>query len=116
MVRRAILTCRNLTYQHRTITVLDDGHRSEIAALARELGVDYLSRPDNSHRKAGNLNYALAHTKGELIAVFDCDFMPLRQFLDRTVGFFADPEVALVQTHSITSSRSSTTATSAWIW
>jgi cellulose synthase (UDP-forming) len=98
LIRRAILTCRNLRYRRFTITVLDDGHRSEIAALAAELGVQYLSRPDNSHRKAGNLNHALAHTQGELIAVFDCDFMPLRQFLERTVGFFADPQVALVQT------------------
>ncbi len=98
LVRRAILTCRNLRYPHRTITVLDDGHRPEIAALAAELGVHYLSRPDNAHRKAGNLNHALAHTSAEFIAVFDCDFMPFTGFLERTLGFFADPKVALVQT------------------
>ena len=98
LVRRAILTCRNLRYPHRTITVLDDGHRPEIAALAAELGVHYLSRPDNAHRKAGNLNFALAHTSAEFIAVFDCDFMPFAGFLDRTLGFFCDPKVALVQT------------------
>lgn len=98
LVRRAILTCRNLRYPNRTITVLDDGHRPEIAELAAELGVNYLSRPDNAHRKAGNLNYALAHTSAEFIAVFDCDFMPFAGFLDRTLGFFCDPKVALVQT------------------
>jgi cellulose synthase (UDP-forming) len=98
LVRRAILTCRNLSYPNRTITVLDDGHRPAIAALAAELGVRYLSRPDNAHRKAGNLNFALAHTNGEFIAVFDCDFMPYPHFLERTLGFFDDAEVALVQT------------------
>lgn len=98
MVRRAILTCRNLTYQNRTITVLDDGHRPAIARLAKELGVHYLSRQGNAHRKAGNLNHALAHTSGDFIAVFDCDFMPFSNFLDRTLGFFSDPKVALVQT------------------
>lgn len=98
MVRRAILTCRNINYSHCTITVLDDGHRSTIARLAAELGVGYLSRDGNAHRKAGNLNHALAHTNGELIAVFDCDFMPFAGFLERTLGFFADPRVALVQT------------------
>ena len=98
LVRRAILTCRNLSYRHRTITVLDDGHRPAIAALAAELGVNYLSREGNAHRKAGNLNHALAHTRAEFIAVFDCDFMPFAGFLERTLGFFRDPKVALVQT------------------
>jgi len=98
MVRRAILTCRNLNHTNRTISVLDDGHRPEIAALAAQLGVNYLSRQGNAHRKAGNLNHALAHTKAEFIAVFDCDFMPFTNFLDRTLGFFSDPKVALVQT------------------
>ncbi|MFM7652146.1 MAG: glycosyltransferase [Vulcanococcus sp.] len=98
IVRRAILTCRNLSTPNLTISVLDDGHRPEIAALAAELGVEYLSRAGNAHRKAGNLNHALAHTRGAFIAVFDCDFMPYASFLERTMGFFADPRVALVQT------------------
>ncbi len=98
LVRRAILSCRNLRHSAITITVLDDGHRPEIRALAEDLGVNYLSRDGNAHRKAGNLNHALAHTKAELIAVFDCDFVPFSGFLERTLGFFSDPSVALVQT------------------
>ncbi|MCP9786350.1 glycosyltransferase [Cyanobium sp. N5-Cardenillas] len=98
LIRRCILACGNIQYANKTIYVLDDGHRPAIAALAQELGVKYLSRPDNLHRKAGNLNYALAHSHGDLIAVFDCDFIPFSRFLDRTVGFFKDPKVALVQT------------------
>ncbi|HEY9889328.1 MAG TPA: glycosyltransferase family 2 protein, partial [Candidatus Obscuribacterales bacterium] len=38
------------------------------------------------------------HTQGELIASFDADFVPTRNFLWRTLGFFQDPDVALVQT------------------
>ena len=98
IVRRAILTCRNLETPNLTISVLDDGHRQEIAGLAAELGVRYISRDGNAHRKAGNLNNALDHTTAEFIAVFDCDFMPYAPFLERTLGFFADPKVALVQT------------------
>ncbi len=97
-VRRCVLACLNIRYPRKTIYVLDDGHRPEIAALAKTLGVRYLSRPDNSHRKAGNLNHALAHSSGELISVFDCDFIPFSRFLERTVGFFSDEAVALVQT------------------
>jgi len=98
IVRRAILTCRNLRHPNIRISVLDDGHRPAVAALAAELGVHYLSRSGNEHRKAGNLNHALAHTDAEFIAVFDCDFMPFAGFLERCLGFFADPQVALVQT------------------
>ncbi len=98
MVRRAILTCLNLSYTNRTIWVLDDGHRPTIAQLAAELGVGYLSREGNAHRKAGNLNHALANSTGEFIVVFDCDFMPFPDFLHRTLGFFSDEKVALVQT------------------
>ncbi|MCI0351307.1 MAG: glycosyltransferase, partial [Acidobacteriales bacterium] len=53
---------------------------------------------DNAHAKAGNLNYALGVSEGELVLCFDADFIPTRDFLERTVGFFRDPVVALVQT------------------
>lgn len=98
MVERAILTCRNLDHPRLSITVLDDGHRPTIAALAARHGVQYLSRDGNAHRKAGNLNHALSQCKEEFIAVFDCDFTPAPSFLRRTLGFFQDQRVALVQT------------------
>lgn len=98
MVERAILTCRNLDYPNLRITVLDDGHRGSIAALAQRHGVQYLSREGNAHRKAGNLNHALSLCHEEFIAVFDCDFTPAPNFLRRTLGFFQDSAVAIVQT------------------
>lgn len=98
MVRRTVLACRSINYPNKNVYVLDDGSRDAMVNLASELGVNYIRRPDNLNRKAGNLNYALERTQGELIAVFDCDFIPFRNFLNRTVGFFSDPGVALVQT------------------
>ncbi|MBD0301123.1 MAG: glycosyltransferase, partial [Tolypothrix sp. T3-bin4] len=59
---------------------------------------EYMTRPDNRHAKAGNLNQAIARTDGDLIVVFDADFIPTENFLTRTVGFFQDEKVALVQT------------------
>jgi len=79
------------------VYVLDDGHRPEVRAMAERLGCDYLSRPTNEHAKAGNLNYALQHTRGELIVNFDTDHVPVETLLERTVGYFQDPAVALVQ-------------------
>lgn len=98
ILQRTVLGCQALDYPNKTIYLLDDTRRPEVAALAKELGCEYLTRPDNRHAKAGNLNHALAQTQGELIVVFDADFVPTRNFLIRTVGFFQDPEVALVQT------------------
>lgn len=98
ILRRTIIGCQALDYPHKTIYLLDDTKRSEIKALAKELGCEYSTRPNNLYAKAGSLNYALAKTKGELIAVFDADFIPTKNFLIRTVGFFQNPKVGLVQT------------------
>ena len=78
--------------------VLDDGRRPAIERLATSLGARYLARPDNRHHKAGNLNYALERLDVEVIAVVDADHAPLPGFLLRTLGYFDDPRVAVVQT------------------
>ncbi|NER79159.1 MAG: glycosyltransferase, partial [Leptolyngbya sp. SIO1D8] len=98
ILRRTIMGCQALEYGPKTIYLLDDTRRPEIQALAAELGCQYITRPDNRHAKAGNLNHAIPKTQGELIVIFDADFVPTKNFLTRTVGFFQDPKVALVQT------------------
>ncbi len=99
ILRRTILGCQALDYPQKTIYVLDDGRREAIAQLARDLGCEYIARHDRCHAKAGNLNHALTKIRGELVAVFDADFIPTRNFLQRTVGFFDRADVGLVQTH-----------------
>jgi cellulose synthase (UDP-forming) len=98
ILRRTVIGCQALDYPTKRIYLLDDTRRSEVQALAAELGCEYLTRPDNRHAKAGNLNHAIAHTGGDLIVVFDADFIPTTNFLTRTIGFFQDSQVALVQT------------------
>ena len=78
--------------------VLDDGRRPEVAAMAAALGAHYVTRPDNAHAKAGNLNHALGLCDADFIAVLDADHVPEPNFLRHTLGYFADPRVALVQT------------------
>ncbi|MGY0195102.1 UDP-forming cellulose synthase catalytic subunit [Leptothrix sp. BB-4] len=81
------------------IHLLDDGRRAEMKAFAEEAGVHYLTRSDNRHAKAGNLNAAMKVTDGEYIAIFDCDHMPVRGFLVNTMGWLLrDARCALVQT------------------
>jgi cellulose synthase (UDP-forming) len=98
LLRRTIIGCQALDYPNKQIYLLDDKRRPPMKELAEELGCIYVCRPDNSHAKAGNLNHALKKTNGDLIVVFDADFIPTRNFLIRTVGFFQDPKIALVQT------------------
>ncbi|OOZ36705.1 hypothetical protein BOW52_10615 [Solemya elarraichensis gill symbiont] len=81
------------------VWVLDDGKREWLKEFCKEHNVNYLTREDNSHAKAGNLNDGLKHASGELFAIFDADFVPLSDYLKRTTGFFVNnPDVGLVQT------------------
>ncbi|MBL0372156.1 UDP-forming cellulose synthase catalytic subunit [Rhizobium sp. KVB221] len=71
----------------------------ELQALCRDLDVRYLTRARNEHAKAGNLNNGMQYSDGDLIAVFDADHAPARDFLKETVGYFEDdPKLFLVQT------------------
>src|SRR3984957_2075581 len=81
------------------IYILDDGRREEFREYAEACGVGYITRDNNEHAKAGNLNHALSVTDGELLALFDSDHVPTRAFLQLTIGWFQrDPRLALVQT------------------
>ncbi|MDJ0843257.1 glycosyltransferase family 2 protein [Crocosphaera sp.] len=98
ILKRTIIGCTLLNYKNKRIYVLDDTNREEVKQLAKELGCYYISRSNNIHAKAGNLNNALKQTNGELIVVFDADFIPTTNFLERTIGFFQNPKIALLQT------------------
>lgn len=81
------------------IHLLDDGRRDALREFAEEAGIGYIVRADNRHAKAGNLNNALQQTEADLVAIFDCDHVPSRSFLQLTVGWFLrDEKLALVQT------------------
>ena len=79
------------------IWVLDDGRREWLRNYCAAKRVGYLTRPNNAHAKAGNINAALKQTTGEFVAVFDADFVPRRNFLRRTIGWFDDPKIGIVQ-------------------
>ncbi|MCP2231139.1 MULTISPECIES: UDP-forming cellulose synthase catalytic subunit [Erwinia] len=101
VVRDTVLAAQCIDYPRDKIKIylLDDGKRSEFARFAADVGVGYITRDDNRHAKAGNLNHAMKITKGELICVFDCDHVATRTFLQATVGaFLKDKKLALLQT------------------
>lgn len=102
LVRATALAALAIEHPHATC-ILDDGDRPDMRALAAETGVGYITRSQSwvgrpRHAKAGNLNNALFETDGEFLLILDADQVPDPRILDRTLGWFEDPEVALVQT------------------
>lgn len=82
-----------------TIWLLDDGGRQEFEDFSRDVGIRYLARETHEHAKAGNINNALKHATGDFVAIFDCDHLPTRSFLQLTMGwFFKDEKLAMMQT------------------
>jgi cellulose synthase (UDP-forming) len=93
---------QRIRFPHNT-WVLDDGARAEMKAAAEASGIGYITRDANwanmpRHAKAGNLNNALFATEGEFMMILDADQIPDPEILDRTIGYFRDPKVAIVQT------------------
>ena len=81
------------------VYILDDGRRKEFERFAFEAGLGYKVRPDNRYAKAGNINTALKTLDSPLVAIFDCDHVPTRSFLQMTVGWFMrDRKLAMLQT------------------
>ena len=87
------------------VHVLDDS-TDETLTLTRRLvrqyrakgfQIEHLHREDRTGYKAGALEYGLERAMGELVAVFDADFVIPRDFLRNTVPYFSDPNVGVVQ-------------------
>jgi cellulose synthase (UDP-forming) len=105
IVRKTMLAAMAIDYPEgkKEVYVLDDGRklpqrREALRHLCEELGCYLVTRNNNDHAKAGNINHALVRTPGELVLILDCDHIPCCSILKETVGFFLKPTVSLVQT------------------
>jgi cellulose synthase (UDP-forming) len=97
VLEKTITGAISLDYPNFKVWLLDDGRRPWLKEYCNTKGVGYLTRADNAHAKAGNINHALTKTNADFVAIFDADFIPQRNFLMRTVGFFTDPSIGIVQ-------------------
>lgn len=101
VVRPTVLAAMSIDWPRDKIRifVLDDGRREQFREFCEQVGVTHVTRDNNRHAKAGNINAALKNTSGEFIAIFDCDHTPTRSFLQVTMGWFGrDPKLGMVQT------------------
>ena len=98
ILEKSIIGSRALNYPNLNVWILDDGCRDWLKDYCDEKEVGYIPREESTDAKAGNLNNAMKYTDGDLITIFDADFVPQKDFLQRTVGFFENDEVGIVQT------------------
>ena len=101
IVRSTTLAAMNVDWpaDKLNIYILDDGRRDAFREFAEEAGVGYITRDNNRHAKAGNINQALENLDAPYVAIFDCDHLPTRSFLQVTMGWFLREEkLAMVQT------------------
>jgi cellulose synthase (UDP-forming) len=101
VVRYTALAAMNIDWPSDKLNVyiLDDGKREEFRRFAEEAGIGYMTRDDNKHAKAGNINRALKRLHAPFVAIFDSDHVPTRSFLQVTMGWFLrDEKLAMLQT------------------
>jgi cellulose synthase (UDP-forming) len=103
ILERTIIGALATRHRPTRVWVLDDGRRGWLAELCAGLGARYLTRADNSHAKAGNINAALRvlgalDDPPDFVVVLDADFVPHVNFVERALALFHDAGVGLVQT------------------
>jgi cellulose synthase (UDP-forming) len=100
---RTIIGALGLDYPRYRLWVCDDGKREWLRALCEESNCGYITRADNRHAKAGNINNALLRLseleeRPDFIAILDADFVVKSQFLNRALALMREPDVGIVQT------------------
>lgn len=99
VLSKTIIAAKSIDYPKVQVYVLDDGDRTEIQRYCQDKQVNYVTRVQHNHAKAGNINNALKHSSGEYIVIMDADFCIHSNFLERTLAFFLrDPSIGIVQT------------------
>lgn len=104
IVAETIAAAKRMEYPEFRIFVLNDGlvaqkdNWQEIETLAKKMRVQCITRTTPGGAKSGNINHALLRTESPFVAVFDADHVPHADFLQKTMGHFADRRVGFVQT------------------
>lgn len=111
IVRRTAEAAKAMDYPNFQVYLLNDGlvankpNWQDIERLAKELGINCITRTVPGGAKAGNVNNAIRETTAPLLAIFDADHVPHRDFLKKTIGYFIDRNVGFVQTPQFYANR-----------
>lgn len=110
-----------MDYPSKRVYILNDGlvagkdNWQEPEEVAKRLHIECITRTVPGGAKAGNINHALTRTSSPLVAIFDADHVPHRDFLAKTTAYFVDPRMGFVQTPQFYVNQGETrVARSAW--
>jgi cellulose synthase (UDP-forming) len=98
LVSKTVEAATQIDFEKKVIYILDDKSDRAYEELALRHGCLYLARTEHNDAKAGNLNYALSRTHGDLMLALDADQVPQPQIIARLIGYFKIPRIAFVQT------------------
>jgi cellulose synthase (UDP-forming) len=103
ILKRTLVGCINIDYPKEKLNIYigDDGKRDDIKALADSFGVHYVTRQNNDHAKAGNINNVLAQSFGEFFLVLDADMIPKDTIINEMIGYFEDSRTGFVQSPQV---------------
>ncbi len=108
VAERIIETIANFDYpkDKLQIQVLDDStdetkdviSKKVAEVAARGINIQHIHRVDRTGYKAGALDAAMNEVKSDFIAIFDADFIPESDWLQKTIPYFQDEQIGVVQT------------------
>lgn len=108
VINRLLDAVTSLDYPqtHLEIQILDDSNDETVTMIdarlnsikSKGINIVHLRRKDKIGYKAGALQYGLMLAQGELIAIFDADFIPQKDFLKKVIPYFKNDQTAMVQT------------------
>lgn len=101
IISETLREAASIEYSKKRVFVLDDKGNPKVKELANKLGFGYFAREVHNDAKAGNLNYALQRTDGELILTLDADQIPDRDIIKKIFGYFRYRHIGFVQTKQI---------------
>ena len=96
VIRRTAEAAKAVRGAHQT-WILDDGRSDAVRDMAASLQIGYIRRLTSHGAKAGNVNNALTVAKGDYYVILDADFVPRPEFLEETLPFMVDSNVAFVE-------------------
>ena len=96
MVKNTLLAMKNITYPHENF-LCDEANDEELILFCKNYQIHHITRNNRTNAKAGNVNNALKHAKGEFCFILDPDHVPHPDLLNIVIPHFNKPEIGFVQ-------------------
>ena len=96
MMLNTLRAIQSISYPHTTY-LCDETNDPYLRQVCETMGIRHVARTDRTDAKAGNINNALRQATGDICLIIDPDHVPVPDFLDQVLPYFANPAVGFVQ-------------------